>query len=80
MDQVIYQIKKNIYNLTNEIMNATVTDEEFNNMLSDSTFSLNPMSIIIWSILHLMLYFSLSYSVLQYISFIFFNMQPPFRP
>ena len=51
MDQVIYQLKKNIYNLTNEIINATVTDEEFNDMLSNSTFSLNSFSLFMWSML-----------------------------
>ena len=51
MDRVIYQIKKNIYNLTSEITNTTVTDEEFDKMLSDSPFSLNPIALIIWSIL-----------------------------
>ena len=51
MDQVIYQIKKNIYNFTNETKHATVTDKESNNMLSDSKFSLTPMSFMIWSIL-----------------------------
>ena len=28
-----------------------MTDEEFNDMLSVSTFSLNPMSLIIWTLL-----------------------------
>lgn len=51
MDQVIYQIKKNIYALTDEIANSSISDNEFENMLSTATFSLNPTSIIIWTIL-----------------------------
>ena len=77
MDQVIYQLKKDIYNLTNEIIDANVTDEEFNNMLSDSTFSLNPFSLFVWTMLA---FNALFYLILFCIAVYFYYFCKPATP
>ena len=51
LDELLYKVQKQVFNLTSEIANHTISESVFNKMLNTSTFSINPTSIIIWALL-----------------------------